>query len=89
MKHVRDLGNRLEFLQAGQTDDDQMQAGILSGEIDRLYVQWGLQEVRGLEIDGLPATPESLANAGPEDIFLEVLAAVKRECGLSEQERKN
>ncbi|MCU1263466.1 MAG: hypothetical protein JWO80_6351 [Bryobacterales bacterium] len=89
MKQVRELAGRLEFLQAGPTDDEQMHAKILGAEIDRVYLRWGLQSVSGLEIDGQAATPESLANEGPEDLFREALAAVKSECGLSEQERKN
>jgi len=45
--------------------------------------------VGGLELDGSPATPASLASDGPEDLFREALAAVKAECGLTEEERKN
>jgi hypothetical protein len=89
MTQVRELAARLEFLQAGRTEDEQMHASILSAEIDRLYLKWGLRSVSGLEIDGEPATPEALASAGPEDLFHEALAAVKSACGLSEQERKN
>jgi hypothetical protein len=43
----------------------------------------------GLEVDGVAATPELLASAGPEDLFREVVSAIKAECGLSETERKN
>ena len=50
---------------------------------------WGLKEVRGLKLDGEPATPESLAATGPEELFREAVAAVKAECGLTEAERKN
>ncbi len=45
--------------------------------------------MRGLELDGAPATPESLAAIGPEELFREAVAAVKAECGLTETERKN
>jgi len=62
---------------------------LLTSEIDRLYVLWGLQEIRGLELDGAQGTPESLAAIGPEDLFREALGAVKTECGLTETERKN
>ena len=41
-----------------------MDAALLRAEIDRLYVTWGVEEVRGLEMDGAPATPESLADGG-------------------------
>ena len=55
----------------------------------RLYVLWGVEEIRGLQLDGSPATAEKLIEAGPEDLFQEALKAVKAECGLSETERKN
>ena len=42
-----------------------------------------------LELDGVPATPESLAAVGPEELFREAIAAVKAECGLTDAERKN
>jgi hypothetical protein len=89
MRLVRDLATRLEYFQAGQEAGHKMEASLLGAEIDRLYVEWGLEEVRGLEIDGERATPRSLVERGPEDLFFEVLAAVKAECGLSENERKN
>ena len=38
---------------------------------------------------GVAAGPELLAEAGPEELFREALAAVRRETGLSEEERKN
>ena len=66
-----------------------MEASLLGAEIDRLYLRWGLEEVRGLELDGLPATIDALIEHGPEDLFLEALMSVKRECGLDEDERKN
>jgi hypothetical protein len=40
-------------------------------------------------LDGQPATPETLAAAGPEDLCREVVAAIKAESGLTEAERKN
>ncbi|MBZ5724874.1 MAG: hypothetical protein LAP87_07735 [Acidobacteriia bacterium] len=55
----------------------------------QLYVTWGLRGVSGLHVDGAEATPETLAEAGPEDLFREALAAVRAETGLSGEERKN
>jgi hypothetical protein len=89
MRHVRDLAARLEYFEAGQDAKNGMEASLLGAEIDRLYIRWGLEEIRGLEIDGVPATAESLIESGPEDLFLEALAAVMAECGLAENERKN
>jgi hypothetical protein len=89
MRNIRKVTGRLEFHEAGATDADKMDASLLSAEIDRLYVEWGLQAVEGLTIDGAGATPASLAAAGPEELFGEALSAVKAQCGLNETERKN
>ena len=78
-----------EFLNAGESVEEKLQAALLSAEIDQLYVNWGLLELIGLEVDGVGATPEMLASAGPEDLFREALSAIKAECGLTEDERKN
>jgi hypothetical protein len=89
MKRVRDLAVRAEFFEAGCDEKNKMEASLLGAEIDRVYLEWGLVEVRGLQLDGVPATPMLLIERGPEELFREALEAVRRECGLSEQERKN
>jgi len=88
-RHIRELASRKEFVEAGEAPNEKMEAALLASEIDRIYLLWGLREVTGLELDGRPATPESLAANGPEELFREALAAVKQQCGLSESERKN
>ncbi len=88
-QQLRDLATRREFVAAGDTANEKMEAAILGCEIDKIYLSWGLAEVSGLNLDGQPATPESLAARGPESLFREALAAVKHECGLTEIERKN
>lgn len=89
MKRVRAIAPKLECFEAGSSQQDRIHAQLLSAEIDQLYVEWGLAEVNGLEIDGSPATPRSLCDAGPEKLFLEALQGVKRACHLSEAETKN
>ena len=89
MRKIRDLATRAEFFEAGAAGKDCMDASLLGAEIDRLYVLWGVEEVRGMTFDDQPATAISLIERGPEDLFREALAAVKAEAGLSEQERKN
>lgn len=89
LKRVRDLAVRLEYFEAGREEKNRVEASLLGAQLDRLYIDWGLEEIRGLELDGEAATPSSLIERGPEDLFNEALAAVKAECGLSEQERKN
>src|SRR5262245_54521961 len=78
-RRLREIAQRVEFLEAGDVRE-KIEASLLTAEIDRLYVVWGLKEVRGLELDGEPATAESLAAIGPEELFREALAAVKAEC---------
>jgi len=87
-RRLREIAQKIEFLDAGAAKE-KIDAALLTSEIDKLYVLWGLREVRGLLLDGAPATPESLAEAGPEEIFREAVAAVKAECGLTDAERKN
>ena len=87
-RRLREIAQRVEFFEAGDARE-KIDAALLTREIDRLYVMWGLREVRGLLLDGEPATPESLAAAGPEEFFREAVAAVKAECGLTDAERKN
>jgi hypothetical protein len=79
----------MEFLEAGCTPGERMDAGLLRAEIDRTYLLWGLTGVSGLEVDGVEATPETLAERGPEELFREALAAVRAEAGLTDEERKN
>jgi hypothetical protein len=89
MKRVRDLAARLDYFQAGREEKNRIEASLLGAQLDRLYIDWGLEAIHGLELDGEAATPLSLIERGPEELFKEALAAVKAECGLSEQERKN
>ena len=89
IRRVRELAAKCEFLTAGESVEEKLQGALLTAEIDRLYVSWGLLELIGLEVDGAGATPDLLAACGPEDLFREVVSAIKAECGLTEDERKN
>lgn len=89
MRRVRAIAPRLEFFQAGPSEQDKIDAGVLSAEIDALYVEWGMEQVEGLEIDGVAATPRTLAAAGPEELFREALRLVKAVSRLSDTETKN
>jgi len=88
-KRLRELLGRIEFLDAGQQPAESIEAAMLGSEIEKAYLAWGLVEVRGLEVDGQTATPETLAAAGPEDLSREIVAAIKAEAGLNQTERKN
>ena len=88
-RRIREIGRKLEFLEAGNDVREKFEAAVLQSEIDRVYLEWGLEAVEGLEIDGEPATPETLIDRGPLDLALEILGRIRAECGLSEEERKN
>ncbi len=88
-RRLQELFRKIEFLQAGTDPREGIEAALLATEVERAYLLWGLVEVRGLELDGQPATPETLAAAGPEDLCREIVAAIRTESGLSEAERKN
>jgi hypothetical protein len=88
-RRIRELGRKIEFLQASGAPGEQIEATLLKGEIERVYLEWGLDQVDGLEIDGEAATPGSLIESGPLALAEEVLGRIKAECGLSQVERKN
>jgi hypothetical protein len=89
MRRVRQLSARMEFEKAGSQMVDQIQASLLGAEIDELYLRWGLVAIDGLVLDGQPADADSLISSGPEALCQEILAAIKRECSLNEEARKN
>lgn len=89
VRRIRDLAPKIEFLEASGSERDEVDARLLSADVDRLYLLWGLRGVGGLEIDGQAATPELLVDAGPEVLYREALTAVKETCCLNEEERKN
>ena len=58
---------KLEFVTAGpEGPEREAEAALLAGEIDCIYLRWGLRSVTGIEIDGEPVTQESLVDKGPE-----------------------
>ncbi|MCX6638536.1 MAG: hypothetical protein NT090_26070 [Acidobacteria bacterium] len=82
---VRD-GSQVVF---GEALGERAEAALLGREADRVYLEWGLVSVEGLEIDGEAATLEGLIASGPEPLCDEILRAIQAECGLSAEERKN
>ncbi len=64
-RRIREIGRKVEFLEAGNDAREKLEATVLAAEIDRAYLEWGLVGVEGLEIDGEAATPAALIDAGP------------------------
>jgi hypothetical protein len=87
-ERVRNLTLKHEFLAAGNLSD-QLTASLSELLVRKLYLEWGLAEIKGLKIDGEPACTLTLVDRGPEDLADEIVQAIKAETGLSEDERKN
>src|SRR5215475_87772 len=56
-RRIREVGRSIEFLQSGGSPGEQLEATVLKGQIERIYLEWGLEQVEGLDIDGAAATP--------------------------------
>jgi hypothetical protein len=88
-RRIWELAAKVEHLEAGSEPREKLQAAVLAGEIDRVYLSWGLRGIEGLTVDGEPATPETAIARGPEELCREMVAAIKSECGLNAEETKN
>jgi hypothetical protein len=88
-RRIREIAHKLEFARAADNPRDTLDAALISGEVDQICLEWGLVQLDGLEIDGRIADPQDLIASGPEKLCREVVDAIKRECGLTEEERKN
>lgn len=88
-RRVREISRRVEFLEAGNQLQEKIEANLLRHEIEYTYLRWALVRIDGLTIDGEPASLESLIDKGPEELTREIVTAIKAQCGLSEDERKN
>lgn len=89
VQRVRQFAQRIEFLEAGGEVRDKIESSLLGAEVNRIYLEWGLQAVEGLMIDGERATPALLIEKGPEALTQEIVNRIRAECHLSEDERKN
>ena len=88
-RRVRDLMQKLEFASAGGTPQDHVDAALLAGEIDRVYWEFGLEALDGLEINGEAATAALQFEQGPEALTREILERIKQNCQMTDDERKN
>jgi hypothetical protein len=88
-RRVRELLKQKEFHDAGTAEQDKLEGALLGLEVDRLYLHWGLAYITGLTIDGEPATADAIFYSGPEALCREMVQAVRVQCGLTDDERKN
>jgi hypothetical protein len=88
-RRVRGLVEELACRAAGDGPEEKLAAVELELEADRVYVEWGVLEVSGLEIDGEAASVAAVVEKGPEGLCREMAAAVRAELSLSGNERKN
>jgi hypothetical protein len=87
-RRAKELSLRHEFLKTGQVVDA-LDASLSDLLVARLYLEWGIAEIKGLSIDGQRATVVMAIEQGPEALIEEMLEAVRGELGLSAEERKN
>ncbi len=88
-RRVRQLAAELEFRAAGESLEDRLRGAELESRIDGAYLEWGLERIEGLVVDGESCTAQLLMERGPEDLAREIAAAIRGECRLSGDERKN
>ncbi|CAB4130912.1 hypothetical protein UFOVP130_44 [uncultured Caudovirales phage] len=80
---------------AGQSEPSTVRASALLDGVTALieekvtpqWVRWGLHSIEGLTIDGEAATTDSLIESGPRALYAEIADAIKREAGMSEEQR--
>lgn len=89
IRRVRDAARELEFRTAGESMDDQLAGAAIHAAVEGLYIRWGLHRLHGLRIDGADADTDALLSRGPEVLCREIASEVRRECGLTDEERKN
>lgn len=92
-KIERDDDGRVTNITAGREHEfrplDNEYAMIHQTRIVPAYIRAGLLSVEGLEIEGAPATVESVLKHAPDALLDEVFAACYAASDLSEAQRKN
>jgi hypothetical protein len=88
-RRLHELVQRREFHRASEDATEQVADAWLGLEMDKLYLEWGLDSVEGLEIDGMAAGVGELFQRGPDTLTREIIDRIRVEAGLSEDERKN
>jgi hypothetical protein len=90
MQELKSLASEEAFHRAAPEEaGSEISAAEAQARIDELVIRTALIEIKGLSIDGQPATVESLMKDGPESLAREIAEAIAEESSLDENERKN
>ena len=87
-RRVKELTIKHEFLRAGDAPD-RLEAALSDLLVAKLYLEWGLEEIEGLSIDGQKATADLLIALGPESLANEIGLLIQAQSTLTDDERKN
>ena len=87
-RRVKELTIKYDFLRAGDAAD-RLEAALSDLLVAKLYLEWGLDEIAGLSIDGQKATPDLVIAHGPESLSDEMAQFIQAESALTDDERKN
>jgi len=64
-------------------------AMLLHAEWYPAWIRWGVASIENLDIDGKPATIETLIESAPTELLEEIFLTILKESGLSTVEEKN
>src|SRR6202044_2341976 len=65
---------------------DVKQLTLIVNDFSPIYARWGIKTIEGLEIDGQPATVDTLLSDGPEPLVNEVVNEIIRLTRMSAEE---
>lgn len=88
-REIAPLAAKIKALSASSVEAEQAEAALLRRSVAGFVLDWGLVEVSGLMIDGVPAKKQTLVDDGPEELTLEILQQLQRQIALSNDEIKN
>jgi hypothetical protein len=90
MQAIKSLASEEAFHRAAPRGvSSEISAAELQSHIDVIVIRTALLEIKGLSINGQPASVEKLLDSGPESLAREIAETIAEESFLTEGERKN
>ena len=86
---VGDLVKKAMFFEAGAGPENQLPAAQERHAADAMLLQWAIESIHGLTIDGEEATASLVIKAGPEELAIELVGVIHNQLGLTSEEIKN